>query len=154
MPSKHGIRVRFPASAFGKLFFMSPVDSKNDDVLCGLSVSEKNLQVLDDKERKKYLEEIQRLKGHLLQLDEEIVQDAKNNEEKVRHLEGEIATRDARIEQLEDRIDADTEDIIFNLSEENEHLKEMIKCARDEYAILQAEKDNLQTALDLFQASS
>ena len=160
MVSIHAFQAWDPGSipgqrTFGTSFFiMPPMSSKKDNVLCELPTSEKNVHVLDDKEKKNYLEEIQRLKEHLLQLDEEIVQEARNNEEKVRQLEEEIATRDTRIERLEDRIEADIEDIIFNLSEENEHLKEMIKSARDERTTLQAERDNLQTALDLFQASN
>jgi len=129
---------------------MSPDSS---DVLFELPMSE-NVQVPDDKEKRKYLEEIERLKGYLLQLDEEIVQEARSSEEKVRYLEEEISTRDVRIEQLEDRIEADTEDIIFSLGEENEHLKEMIKSAGDERTTLQSERDNLQAALGLFQASN
>lgn len=96
----------------------------------------------------KYLQEIERLKSFLLQLDEEINDDTKRTQETIQDLETRIADRDRIIEELQG-----SEEIVEHLQDENMRLKEIIQEQERTIVELSEKNNNLQTALVMLQTS-
>lgn len=135
MPSKHGIRVRFPANAVNEILYF-----------CTAFMLE------PDRERQ-YQGEIERLKAFLVQLDEQIGSESLASSKRIDMLEAALSRRDEQLAELQSRLDLHQEAVLGQLEEENGQLRELLHHQETSVHKLQTERDNLSSALDMMQAS-
>lgn len=105
-----------------------------------------------DKERK-YRDEIERLKAFLVQLDEQIGEEALANRNRVGALEAALSSREEQMAKLQSHFDLDHGAALDQLEEENGQLKALLSHQEASLHKVQAERDNLASALDMMQAS-
>lgn len=108
---------------------------------------------MDPDRERKYQDEIERLKSFLVQLDEQIGEESLASLKKLEMLEASLASRDEQIAELQSRLDMDHEAALEQIEEENQQLKALLNNQEISLHRVQAERDNLASALDMMQAS-
>lgn len=108
---------------------------------------------MDPDRERKYQDEIERLKSFLVQLDEQISEESLVSIKKVEMLEAALASRDDQVAELQSRLDMDHEAVLEQVEEENQQLKALLNDQEITLHKVQAERNNLASALDMMQAS-